>query len=381
MRVILHATGNTPVGLAVARSLGKKNIDIAVISEKKDSIVPCSKYCHEEIESVSDQNLFAGLSEQDIVFPTLDEEIMLNLAKNASNLRCVLGFPDYTVLDTVIYKNRMTKHAIDQGISCPETIFIEKAADLDTIDIPINFPVIVKPSCGSGGKGVTVAGDMATLDAAARDLLANRGPFMIQEKIRFDHKCTVGVLCNHESEIKRICILKELRNYPVETGPACCVESIYRRDLVNICKKLMKSLNYYGIADIDFLIDGNGKPWFMEINPRFWGSTQGAIAAGVDFPYLFYQMITEGDLDTSLTYQTGIRCRYLMFDDIMRLITVIGGRYSARYKMNAIADFLKFYQDDEYYIFSRDDLKPFFCMLSLKLSQYRSRMQLRKVIG
>jgi predicted ATP-grasp superfamily ATP-dependent carboligase len=373
MKVILHAKGTNPLGLAVARSLGKKNIDFAVITENNPSITASSKYCHERIISDSDFLGYAGLSELDIVFPVMNDDVILGLAKNASKLRCTLGFSDYTVLEKVIHKNQMVRHAIEQGISCPETIFINQKTDFENLKIPANFPVVLKPDLGYGGRGISIVRDTPAFHAAGKNQLMNRGSFIIQEKISYDYKCTVGVLCNRESELKRICILKEVRNHPVGTGPACCVESIYRQDIVDICKKLMKSLNFYGIADIDFLIDRDGKPWFMEINPRFWGSCQGAIAAGVDFPFLLYKMITEGDLDTSLNYRTGIRCRYVIFDDLMHLATIISGRYPRGFKMRTVMNFLDFYGDDGYYVFSWDDIKPFFILISIKLSQYLSR--------
>ena len=49
----------------------------------------------------------------------------------------------------------------------------------------------------------------------------------------------------------------------------------------------MKKLNWSGIANIDLRYDeleNNYK--ILEINPRFWGSVIGSLAAGINFPYL-----------------------------------------------------------------------------------------------
>ncbi len=36
--------------------------------------------------------------------------------------------------------------------------------------------------------------------------------------------------------------------------------------------------------------DADGTPRIMEMNPRFWGSLALALRAGVDFPWLLYQL-------------------------------------------------------------------------------------------
>ena len=137
-----------------------------------------------------------------------------------------------------------------------------------------------------GGKGSFLP-ILRDLDTLKGDFFRTHGPYMIQEKIPFKNKYTVGVLCNADSRVRRLCVIKEIRNYPVETGPGCCVETVRYPELEKLSIRLMESLNYYGIADIDFLIDERtGGPVLMEINPRFWGSVQVAINAGVDFPVL-----------------------------------------------------------------------------------------------
>ncbi len=134
-------------------------------------------------------------------------------------------------------------------------------------------------------KGVTFITSPHELHSRATEFFGTYGPFIVQEKIPFVHKYTVGVLCNADSEVRRACVIKELRNYPMDTGPACYAETVEYPELLEISIRLMESLHYFGIADIDFLVDARtGKPTLMEINPRFWGSLQVALDAGVDFP-------------------------------------------------------------------------------------------------
>jgi predicted ATP-grasp superfamily ATP-dependent carboligase len=75
-------------------------------------------------------------------------------------------------------------------------------------------------------------------------------------------------------------------------------------------------MNFYGVAEIEFVIDQrDSTPKLMEINPRFWGSIQGAINAGVDFPHALYSLFRDGDIVQNLKYQKGIRTRNLIGND------------------------------------------------------------------
>ena len=359
MKPIITSEQDDLVSLAVARSLGKKNIDFTVVSKYKRALAFHSKYCINTIKINPDLNFFLKLSKGHIVYP-MDESLMCQISKNKKKINCSLAFAEYPVLETVANKSRLILHAIEHDIPCPKTFFITRSEDVEKFEKKIKYPAVLRPSTGSGGKGITFVHSLNELCAINKEFFKAYGPYMIQEKIPFRYKYTVGVLCNSDSKVRRICVIKEIRNYPVETGPACYVETVQYPELVDISVKLMESLNYFGIADIDFLIDERtGKPKLMEINPRFWGSLQVAINAGVDFPSLLYELMSVGDIKKSFDYKTGIRCRHVIIDDLLRLLSILKGHYSGTYKVATIIDFLKIYPQDGYYIFSLDDLKPF----------------------
>ena len=57
-------------------------------------------------------------------------------------------------------------------------------------------------------------------------------------------------------------------------------------------------MDFYGVAELDFVNDSrDNTPKLMEINPRFWGSLQGAISEGVDFPFLLHKLFEDGNID------------------------------------------------------------------------------------
>ena len=79
--------------------------------------------------------------------------------------------------------------------------------------------------------------------------------------------------------------------------------------------KLLKKLNWYGVAMVEFKADiRDNIPKLMEVNPRFWGSLPLAIYSGVDFPWLLAKMAINGDIEPITSYKKGVKLRFLYMD-------------------------------------------------------------------
>jgi predicted ATP-grasp superfamily ATP-dependent carboligase len=132
----------------------------------------------------------------------------------------------------------------------------------------------------------------------------------------------VSALLNDDSEARAIFAHKRIREFPVTGGPSTLRESVWKPDLINLGFKLLKSMEWYGIAMVEFKEDPrDGIPKLMEVNPRFWGSLELSILSGVDFPYLLYRMVMDGDIRSVTTYKTGVKCRWLLPGDILHFLT------------------------------------------------------------
>ena len=353
--------GEHALSLAAVRSLGKKNIETTAVSQYEKTLSFRSKYCHHKVVTNKYPDFFQGLSENDLVMP-IDENIIIELAKNRSNYKCSLAFPEYPILELALNKKMLIDRAEELNIPCPRTMFVQDIFGCREILDTITFPVVVKPVRSAGGIGISFVDSGTQMEETVEKSIQQFGPVLIQEKIPYRERYSVGILMNMDHDMRRCCVLRALRTFPVNTGPATVVESVSRPDMVNFGNALLQSMNFYGIAEIEFVIDQrDGTPKLMEINPRIWGSIQGAINAGVDFPYALYSLFRDGDIDQNLTYQKGIRTRNLIGNDHRRLATIIGGDSPISIKTTSLIDFFKIYQDNGFYIFSPDDMQPFIC--------------------
>jgi len=348
------------VSLAVTRSLGKRNINTSVISRNKYAMSFFSKYCHEKVLFDTSKDCYSKFSKNDIIMPT-NEDVIIELANNQNNYQYTPAFPEYSVLELAFDKKKIIDRAIELDIPCPETIFIENDEDFEKKSNQLKLPLVIKPIRGRGGVGITFVDYSNLLKEIYGESQKNYGPLIIQEKIPYQERYSVAILMNSDQVMKRCCVLRAIRFHPIHNGPASFVETVDKPHLVEMGKTLLQSIGYSGIAEIEFVIDSrNNEPKLMEINPRFWGSLQGAISAGVDFPYLLFQMIKEGDIEKNLDYKRGIKTRNVIPYEYQRLRDIILGHYSNKFKLASFLEFLKFYKDDAYFIFDVHDMKPFF---------------------
>src|SRR4029077_21269913 len=89
------------------------------------------------------------------------------------------------------------------------------------------------------------------------------------------------------------------------------VEARLRDDAI----RLLGPIGWHGVAMMEYKQDeSTGAFFLMEVNGRFWGSLQLAIDAGVDFPFLAWQLATGQRPEVRRPYAVGVKNRWLCGD-------------------------------------------------------------------
>lgn len=369
--------------LSVVRSLGEKGIDVSVGESTRLSTALFSRYAKRRVIYPSPKRRpdeFLDFLENALkkerydVLITPEESTLLLIAKNIKRFERLTRFPfaEHNLIAKASDKAETIKNAKGIGIPIPQTIFINDIEELEKETADIDFPVVIKPRISSGSYGIRYIKNKNELISSYKEV-HSKYPFPIIQEYIPQGGDAFGVSClfDKNTKLKAAFVHKRLREYPITGGPSTLRESVVNDEVKELAVKLLSSMNWYGVAMVEFKIDPrDNKPKLMEINPRFWGSLSLAIYSGVDFPYLLYRIAMGEDFEAVTTYKTGIRSRYLLPGDIMHFI-------SNPERFNMKPSFFKFFdkntKDD--IISLKDPLPTIGRILSLLTLLYNKDMQ------
>ncbi|VVB97353.1 D-alanine--D-alanine ligase [uncultured archaeon] len=229
----------------------------------------------------------------------------------------------------------------------------------------IGFPVVIKPNHGFGAIGVRYANSLEEFEDVYARTVKQYGPSIIQEFIK-GKTYSSSALFNSNGQPRRICIQQGLRESPPTGGTQIYTISTRQPEILECTIELLKALKWYGIAELDFILDDRDqRPKLLEINPRLYSSVCLPIAAGVDYPYLLYRLATEGDVepDFNYNYELGIKCRYIFPAEFKYVLEVLRNKNNHHSKNpgagRAILDFIKLYESNiNYFVMAPDDPMP-----------------------
>ncbi len=370
MLKVLVTDGHWRKTLAVVRSLGRKGIEVTVGERTFLNTSFFSKYCSRCIVYPSPrlnpdgfiEYLLKELSKNqyDTIFP-MEEETLLLIAKYASEISkfTSLLIPDLPKIQFVRDKANLIQFAERHGIPVPKTFYPSSHSsnsmtlkNEEFFQVPI--PSVIKPRISSGSFGIVYVNKREDLLSSYLKV-HQRYPFpMVQEYIP-DGMGTYGLcaLFDNNSTLKAAFVHKKLRMYPVRGGPSTLRESVKHPKVMELGLSLLRLLNWKGVAMVEFKVDPRDEtPKLMELNPRFWGSLQLAIFSGVDFPYLMLRIAKGEEVKPILSYEVGMRCRWLLLGDILHFITNTD-------RFNLQPSFFRFFEPNTCYdIISKDDPLP-----------------------
>jgi predicted ATP-grasp superfamily ATP-dependent carboligase len=366
---IFVTDGQQRKSVSIVRSLGRQGIEVVVGDDTRWSMAFYSKYCtHRAVypSPIETPDRFIEWityhlkrNTYDALFP-IDIKTIEPLSHNLKELRKYTAIPivNYSTFMKARDKAQTIRIALENDIPCPQTYFVSEVEDVKALAEKIDFPIVIKPRQSYGSHGIVYIRSKDKL-YPEYSRIHSQYPFpLIQEFIPpGGDSLGVEVLLNKDIEPRAVFVHRRLREYPISGGPSTLRESVYAPDLVKIGLKLLKALQWYGVAMVEFKIDPrDNTPKLMEVNPKFWGSIELPIVSGIDFPYLLYRMAIDGDIEPIFEYKVGVRCRWLFPGDLMHFLS-----NPNRFRLKP--SFFQFWGDNLHYdILSRDDPGPIWGM-------------------
>ena len=323
VETVINTHGRVRSSLAIVRSLGRKGIRPVV----GDSIYPAmsffSRYCRSHFLYPSFKREPAFFLEHlskvcdrigaRVLIPTYEETILLAHHKDKfPNLTIPVGNGE--TISNVNDKGWLVRFGEDLGIPVPVTHMPRDVGELKRLANKMEYPCVIKPAHGHGAGGVKYINSPEELRREYARAVERSGEGLLIQAYIGGTGYGVSVLYNH-GDMRAHFIHRRLREYPLTGGPSTYRESVHNDGLLKITKKLMDELKWHGVAMVEYKIEERTQnPYLMEVNPRFWGSLPLALSSGVDFPYLLYQIATEGDCPRTTQYRENIRSRWLLGD-------------------------------------------------------------------
>jgi acetyl-CoA carboxylase biotin carboxylase subunit len=157
------------------------------------------------------------------------------------------------------------------------------AADVSDADIAraadgIGFPLLVKAVAGGGGKGMRTVVDPADLAGAVRAARSEAGAafgdaavYLERQLVRPRH-IEVQLLGDQHGTVlpfvERECSIQRRHQKVVEETPSLHVSPALRRAMSSAAAAVARAVNYTNAGTIEFLLDEDGRFYFLEMNTR-----------------------------------------------------------------------------------------------------------------
>jgi acetyl-CoA carboxylase biotin carboxylase subunit len=142
----------------------------------------------------------------------------------------------------------------------------------------VGYPVILKAVAGGGGRGMRIVRSAAELPAMynqASTEAANafgNGDMYMEKFIERPRHIEFQVLADEHGNVmslgERECSIQRRHQKLIEEAPSLQITPKVREELGKVIQRSLKDIGYWNAGTIEFLMDEDGKIYFIEMNTR-----------------------------------------------------------------------------------------------------------------
>lgn len=337
--------GGAHGSLALARSLGRRGIPVWFVTNDHP-IARFSRYVSRSLvwPGPRDCNAAKFLLELAryhnlegwVLFASGDAEVCF-VAQHYDDLASVFRVttPPWSVTRYAGDKHLTYQQAESAGVSYPKSYHPRDRKDVASL--AFQFPMILKPSAREQANAFTLAKAwkadsreelLSCYDAAAA--LVGHDAIVLQEYIpgTGTNQFSYAAVWSHGKPVASL-VARRVRQYPIDFGfTSTFVEVLDNPDVEAAAVRFLGSLGYDGIAELEFKFDErDGSYKLLDFNARAWTWLALGAKAGVDFPYLLWQVAT-GEKPAECQAKIGATWMYLSRDIVSAIQNIAAGRIS-----------------------------------------------------
>jgi predicted ATP-grasp superfamily ATP-dependent carboligase len=333
LKKVLITYGWVRSSYAALRNLSNHGVFVVVADSNKfgmcqSSNLPKAKYRYtshykDEVRFIDDIKTICTQEKIDFILPSHNEtEIIAKYRKTLGESLCSL-VPEYKHCSLFNNKEKAYSFAESIGIPVPKR-YRYKCPD-DLIEILKNDgPFVIKLLTGNSSKGVFYANNNKQAVTIVSDLIKKyqlkQSRYPQVEKTVSGQGWGCSVLYWQGKPIADF-THRRLREKISTGGTSTLREKAVHEGIRKATHSIFSEIGWHGLAMCEFKVcPETGKFWFIEVNPRLWGSISLSIESGVEFPYLSFLCASQGPSNAFSLVSEKVsthKARWLLGDSVM----------------------------------------------------------------
>lgn len=332
----LNAIDSPGPGVAVIRAIRDfTDFDVKIIGLSYEALEP-GLYMHDLVDktyqipypSGGTDSLYARLlyiheqEKLDLIIPNFDAELynFIKLRDKLNELGIRTFLPELNQFEARD-KMKLFEFGQKHGFLVPEDKILHELRELKKMEDDLEYPIVVK------GKfyDAVIARSYDQAEKAFLKIMAKWGlPIIMQEFIKGTE---INIAALGDGEGNAISIIPMRKLYITDKGKAWAGITLEDDKLVELARKFIETTRWRGGCELEVMLTDDGKPYIMEVNPRFPAWIYLTAGAGQNQPASLVKMAMGEKVEPFKTYEVGkifIRYAWDLITDIKEFQLISG---------------------------------------------------------
>ncbi len=335
---VLLTNGEQRSALAIARALHARGLDVLALASSTKSYAASSRAFREVVlapRADADPRGFLDAVLQvarrrgiELIVPISDEDLIVLDAGRSTLGGVPLAMASSNSLRLVLDKRANLDLAELNGVPLPREFHLRDRSQIPEMIAALGWPIVMKrpgspldPQVPQFRFRVELLHDRAQLESAIAKHCP-QPPFPLFQEYVGGEAFNLVCMAVH-GEIVAIHQYQSLRTHQ---GCGVLRRTVQPDELLeHHCRTLLRALDWNGVAHVGFFCDPRtGRTGYMEVNGRFWGSTQTSVDAGWDFPWWVWRYFTRGERPDVPELRVGSETVW-RYGDVQALVAYLRG--------------------------------------------------------
>jgi len=345
----------TDHGLSVITADTSKYNTCSMSNRVNKSFVYADPFVHTQ-QFIRDVCRIIEENQPKVLLPTHEETFIIAKYREHLPADIIIPIMDFASLLKANHKITAAGIAEQLAVPVPRIYQPQSLEELKSMESSLKYPVVLKMPKSNAAKNVYYAHDFAEL---LKLFSKYYHPQQKREDFIYLQDFVQGVgygasfLYNRGQMVTGF-VHKRLTEKTHTGGVSTKRASVKNETMLDYGRRILDSLSWHGAAMVEFKYDEQtDKAWFIEINPRYWGSLPLPVAAGLPIPYWHYCIAVNQPFEVN-DYRSGIISKWILGE----MIALVDRILSRKLTWRELCEFFNF-KADNYDDFKKDDPKAF----------------------